>query len=176
MSTPKKKQTVSNVLKSIDAIQELCAEPIKVDFVFAGRPCQIEARRLEPFEMELLKLQLDSALPPLMKGKTEADSRYDISAPEYLQKKAKIEREVRAQAIFWAVEEIQKKNPHLVSVMHNPSSRAAIIEAVQGAPGKRGVLTDEILETIYIAITMTEVSIPEAVNFSSPAGETQPQT
>lgn len=160
----------TRVITSLDEIAGLCARPIKIPFIYAGQNCELETRHLEPFEAELLKLQLDEILPPLIKGKTEAEDRFDYNNLDYLKKKTRIEREVRAQAIFWATDAVQKKRPELIESMYRPEGRREIVEFVQGKPGQRGLFTEDVLEIIYVAITQPDLTISEQVNFTSPGG------
>mgnify|MGYP001221673606 CR=1 FL=1 len=156
----KSESTPSKVVTSLDEINGICARPLKVRFQYAGVTMELETRHLTPKESELLKLQLDEAMPPIIKGKTEAEDRFDFGNIEYQRKRTRIERECRAQAIFWATKAFQEKRPDLVEGMYNPAYRERIVDFVQS------MLTEAIHEIIYEAIVNPEVSVPELVNFT----------
>jgi len=160
-TTPKPK-----FVSLLDDIQSICVKPVKIYFSMNGTDCMIPTRHLTPSESELLKLQLDELIPPMIKGKTEAEDRIDVGNVAYIQKKTKIERQVRAQAIFWATDSFKKKKPELVEAMYSAANRQAITDFVQS------FLTEDILDLIYAGITTPQINAvdPDKINFTSPGG------
>jgi len=151
-----------SVLRGLDAISVVMGGPLTVHFNIKERPCELLARYLNAEESELLKLQLDEIMPPLIRGKNEADDRFDYTNKEYLQRKTITESSVRAQAIFWTCMDVQNKANGEVKKdeMYKPSQTAAIKTFVQK------LLPEDVLETIYRQVTRTPISIPKHVNLS----------
>ncbi|HXJ61147.1 MAG TPA: hypothetical protein VNU68_31260 [Verrucomicrobiae bacterium] len=151
-------------LKGLAAIREAVAKPVLIKFQYNGQDCEMEARHLTPHEAEMLKLQIDEIMPPIIKGKTEAEDRFDYTNKDYLQRKTRVEHEVRAQAIFWACPDFKKAaedaKHEWAAAAYEPKARLEVVKFVQG------LLVDEALEVIYNTIIRPAINLPQQVNLS----------
>lgn len=163
----KKPKPDTKTLCGLDAIQELMGKPIEVRFTYNGQACQLEARLLDAHEAELLKLQADALQPAVKSGKTPDDDRLDLNA-EYLAKRTALDREIRAQGVFWCVPELQaafKKKHGEIESIYTPGLRKSIKEFVQK------MFCDDVLDVIWSKVSTPEIKIAEQINLSSPGGE-----
>jgi hypothetical protein len=169
------------------AIQALVAKPLAIKFNFGDQVCELSGRYLLPFETEILRLLLEEVgSPPLLKAGavplpgvagTPAEI-YDWADGGYQRRKTQKERFIRALAIFYAIEDIQKlmvadaketgeneaEAIKLVAGRYKPESLPRIVDWMQRK------FVDEILEAIYTHIFKAPISIAKAVNLTSPGG------
>lgn len=153
--------------RGLEAIQEMVAAPVEVQFQVNGHDCEIVARLLTPAETEVLKLILDEAMPPIIRGKTEADDRIDFANPDYLRKKGERERLARALAVFWTCKDFQdafRKEHGKDFDMMAPGQRGNILVFVQK------MLVDDALDIIYKTVANPAISVKDLVNLPSPGG------
>lgn len=166
-TSPPRKKIAPPPLTSFDEIQRLCAKPIIVTCIFGEQPIRLECRRLTPHEQELLKLQYDELVPPIIPGKTEAEDRIQYMDPGFLAKKTRLDSAIRAQSVFWATKALQESETgkSLTPTMYQPETRPKIVEFVQKS------WTSEILDQLHVAITAQALVPGEIVGFTSPGGQ-----
>lgn len=155
------------ITKFSDLISLSC-EPMDVHFFFRGRECKLPLRKLNVNETDVLKGQLDEALPPIIKGKTEAEDRFNYTDKIYMEKKMRIERSVRCQALLWASADLQdeakKTKPEIFADpnvnLYDSRNRQNIEDFF------KTILTDDLQSYLYSQVLDPSLKIAEKVNFT----------
>ncbi|HEY1171050.1 MAG TPA: hypothetical protein VGH19_06725 [Verrucomicrobiae bacterium] len=138
-------------IASIDDLDKMLREPIHVKFPLGGGLVDIECFRLRPVEAQQIERILNGALPPLVDD-GDGKSHYDITDPEYLDRKAKAQNEARALTVYLACPLYQAKFPGLKSPQE-------IAEKVNS------LLTEEVLRLIANTVSSENGLVPRMANF-----------
>jgi hypothetical protein len=149
-------------ITNLAELQARCERPIAVQFVLDGQVIEVPVRRLSPAEQEKVDQVYDFAenrsrelRPPLLKGRTPEEDRYDYNNEKYQAELEKLKRSARALAIYTGCSAVQAGKPGL-------SNRDEIREYVQG------ILTEHILNILHLNIMAGGLDVAERVNFTSP--------
>jgi hypothetical protein len=159
-------QTQTNAVRieSLSQLQARCEQPMAVRFVLDGQVIEVPVRRLTPAEQEKVDQVYDFAenrsrelRPPLLKGRTPEEDRYDYNNEKYQAELEKLKRTARALAIYTGCPAVQAGKPGL-------DNRDEIRDYVQG------MLTEHILNLLHLNIMAGGLDVAERVNFTSPPG------
>lgn len=162
------------VVGSLRELNTMAQETFPVQ-VWVGNPrrqVSILVRRLTPAEEAKVNLIALRALPPVVvasdgQGKPasgkEAEPRFDLSNPEYQEKAQHNKLLARALALYCAVPMFREGAPE--SVRENGElNLTRLLDWVQEQA------TEEVLETLYRAVSGGGADFAEALNFFSPGG------
>jgi hypothetical protein len=167
------------------AIAALVAKPFTITFTFAGQQCELQARYLLPFEVELLQiLNTEVGPPPLLptpKGATPPTNAadplggYDWMDKGFQERKLKADRKQRDLAVFWGCEDIRS----MYVEEAKPNGEAAVTQAAKLVndrymPVNFPIISswmernfiDEVIVDIYEQIAKTPISVAQTVNLS----------
>ncbi len=152
-------------LTTLADMQAVFEKSITIQFTFDGAEYEIEAKRLSPAESHKLEEMLITAAPPLIKGKTADDDRFDVANPDYVRKKTLLSIQARAMGIYWSVPAIRRdfdaKQVAATGSAANPPEVNAVTDFVQK------LFNDQVLELIWQSVRDGGVQKLELVNFSS---------
>lgn len=152
--TPPEKPVAPTPLATLAELNALCREKKKVEFVFNGKPCEIEIMCLTPAQQAKVQDIENSVQPPLIKGKTSEEDRFDITNANYIKAKGDASNKARAVGLYWCVPAFQADRPGLTDPQ-------LILNYMQDQ------LSENILETLWRAVIMAGgVQQSELVNFT----------
>lgn len=146
-----KKQKVTDI-KNLDELEKLLREPLYVNIPLGGGLVRLECQRLKPFEAVRVERILNAALPPIVPAEDGQGTRYDITDPEYLDKKAVALNQARAMTVYLACPLYRQKFPNL-------ETPEQVAEAVNS------VLTEEVLRLIANTVASEDGLVPRMANF-----------
>lgn len=150
-------------LTTLADMQAVFEKSITIQFTFDGAEYEIEAKRLSPAESHKLEEMLITAAPPLIKGKTADDDRFDVANPDYVRKKTLLAIQARAMGIYWSVPAI-RRDFDAKAAAANPGFVAAEVNAVTDFVQK--LFNDQVLELIWQSVRDGGVQKLELVNFT----------
>lgn len=148
-SKPARPPAQPDVITDIAALQSLCQAPLPCRFKLDGRDVEIPCRRLLPREQELLLAKQREVRPTRIPGKTPEEDRYDTSSADYLARRDRNEKTVRALGIYLGCPAVAAAAPGL------GSDHQKIYEHVQG------LFTEMILELLFATIVSGGVEAAE---------------
>lgn len=174
---PRKKSTVSTadlkshvlpaarVVTSLDELEQLTNEPLKVAVLVRGQPFEFMGRRLRPAEAMEVKLLLERALPPqLPPEKPGGEPRYDFEDRAYLRRLEENRRRARAIGLWQAFpvfkERWAKQSPAEAPLSNHPDGQEALTQFIEHL-----ALDDEVLETLFRALTQDIAEVQKFVDF-----------
>lgn len=143
-------------LATLADMQAVFEKAITIRFTFDGEECEIEAKRLSPAEAHKLEDMLAAAVPPLIKGKTTDDDRFDVSNPDYVRKKTLLGIQARAMGIYWGVPAIRRE----FDAKGGTAEVNAVTEFVQK------LFNDQVLQLIWESVREGGVQKLELVGFT----------
>lgn len=141
----------------VDALIALCAAPVPITFGFMGQLCTLQGRRLTTAEEEQVRAIENEPLPPVIRGKTPEEDRYDRTDKAYRAAEAKATRDARALTIYLGFPELAAKYPNL-------KSREEVTAFVESLPFGTAVL-----DFIAAKILSGETEVAARLNFTSAA-------
>jgi hypothetical protein len=144
-------------ISSIEELTARCEAPLVARFTVDGNTLEVLCRRLTPAEEEKIASIGREIQPPLVKGRTPEEDRYDLANPVYQAKKSKAASMERALTIYEGCPIVKAGKPML-------SDREAIWMYVQN------LFSNTVLEILYLTIQQQGVKLAETVNFTLPPG------
>lgn len=142
-------------LTTLGEMRAVFERKIDLQFEFDGQQCEIEARRLSPAESARISDMLVVIVPPLVKGRTQDDDRFDVTNPDYVKKKSAAALQARAMGIYTCVPAIKAD----FDAKHPAAEVGAVTDFVQQ------LFNDQVLELIWSAVRDGGVKTAEIVNF-----------
>lgn len=150
-------------IASWQQLDELCAAPITARFLLDGRLIELPLRRLSPAEQHRLdtvynftSARSSEVRPPLVAG---ASDKYNHEDADYVLKLEHLRRLARAMTIYAACPVLQAAGPVL-------TQREEIAVFVNSK------LTDQLLDLLFVTISVGGLDLADRVSFTSPLDST----